>query len=158
MIDLKVKELFFDRAAVTSATDRGRVRALNRIGAYLRLTAKRSMRRRKGSSAPGEPQHAHTGLLRDHVYYTFDHNTNSVVIGPALLRTPGADDARPIAGTIPQTLEEGGAIRVRESGRGRTSGSRVRTVTVTKRPAMAPALEEAKRADKLSEFWKEVLK
>lgn len=148
MIDLKVKRLFFDRAAVIAAVSRGRLRALNRIGGYLRTTAKRSIRKRKGTSPPGKPPYSHTGLLRDHMYYSYDPTRDTVLIGPALL-TSRSPDSEPIAGTVPQVLERGGRVRVRDK--------KSRTITIRARPYMAPALETARQADALSEFWKDVV-
>lgn len=152
MIDLKVKHLFFDRAAVIAAVDRGRRTAMNRIGGFLRTTAKRSIRKRKGTSHPGKPPHSHVGLLRDHIYYSYDPARGTVVIGPALL-TSRNPDAEPVDGTVPQVLEQGGKVRVTES----KPKGRTRIVTIRPRPYMAPALDTARNADKLSPFWKDVV-
>lgn len=170
MLELRVKELFFDRPAVQAAVGRGRLKALNRIGGYLRLTARRSIRKRKGTSAPGRPPHSHVGLLRDNVFYSYDRAQDSVVVGPALLASRD-QDGRPTGGmTVPQVLEQGGAIRVREvlvGGRWRRAKSnrstggkptRMTTANIEPRPTMGPALDQARRADKLSEFWKDVVR
>ena len=47
------KEMFLDRKRVTAATDAASLRNLNRGGGMVRVTAQRSMRQRKGPSAPG---------------------------------------------------------------------------------------------------------
>lgn len=167
MLDLRIKELFFDRPAVQRSVDRGRRRAHIRIGGFLRTVARRSIRKRKGVSEPGKPPHSHTGLLRNHIYFAHDPGAESVVIGPALLATRD-DDGKPVSGTVPQVLEQGGAIRVREVRRGNrwararskraAEGKPTRFVTadVKPRPFMGPALEQARQADKLAEFWKDV--
>jgi hypothetical protein len=167
VLDLRIKELFFDRAAVQKAVARGRLRALNRIGGFLRTTSRRGMRSKKGASPPGTPPHAHTKLLKDHLYFSYDQARDSVVIGPALLISR-EEDGRPVSGTVPQVLEQGGEIRVREVKRGRgwararskkaAQGKQTRLVKaeVKARPFMGPALETARKADKLSEFWKDV--
>lgn len=169
MLDLSVKESFFDRERVQRAVDRGRRIALNRIGGFLRTTTRRSMRRRAGPSEPGKPPHAHVGLLRDQLFYSYDQVADSVVVGPALLRHKGQDGA-PVNATIPQVLEEGGRIQVREVKRGdswkraKTSraaaGGVTRTteVPVAARPSIGPALETARKADKLAPFWKDVVR
>jgi hypothetical protein len=108
MIGMKidaVKGLFFDKPAVIGAMERATVRVFNRFGAYVRLTARRSIRKigKKGkASLPGQPPKSRTGLLREHIYYVYDKNTRSVVIGAALLnRSTWAQ----------KTLEGGGTIR-----------------------------------------------
>jgi len=80
---LQMSKFFFDRQKVLRAADRGKVRALARFGAYVRAVAKRSMRRRKGGvSAPGSPPFAKKGQLRDLLYFAYDPQTKSVVVGP----------------------------------------------------------------------------
>lgn len=149
MLDLRVKELFFDSAAILKAVDDGARKALNRIGAYIRLTAQRSIRRRKGPAPAGQPPHSHNGLLRKHIYYSYDPTTKTVIAGPALLRT-SQPYSSPVGGaTIPQVTEMGGRVRMKARGRKRS-----RVVPVAPRPFMRPALEESQRAEKLQEHWR----
>lgn len=75
-------------------------------------------------SEPGQPPRSITGLLRDHIYFTWDERTRSVVVGPALLN--GHDASNP----IPRVLEMGGMVTNR---RGRRS-------VIAPRPYMRPAL------------------
>lgn len=151
MLDLSIKELFFDRQRVIDAAGRGRVRALNRIGGFLRTVARRSMRKRPGASPPGKPPHSHVGLLRDGIFYGYDRGQDSVVVGPALLRTRGRDGV-PVSGTVPQVLEQGGKVR-RER-----RGGQEEIVNVQARPLMGPALETGRKSDKLSQAWKDVVR
>ena len=62
MLAFRVQELFFDRTAVTGAVDRATRSVLSRFGAYVRRTAKGSIRKAKGPSKPGSPPHSHKGL------------------------------------------------------------------------------------------------
>jgi len=149
VLDLKVTNLFFDRATVIKAVDAGRRKALNRIGGFLRTTAKRSIRKRKGTSAPGQPPSSHVGLLRDHIYYSYDPVSQSVVIGPALI-TSNHKTATPINATVPQVLEYGGRVLRRKNNR------TIQTV-VAPRPFMGPAMQTARKADKLEQAWKDVI-
>lgn len=134
MIDLRIKSLFFDRAKVVDALDRATRRALARIGAFIRQRAKTSIRSRKGSAPPGQPPHAHTGLLRRFILFGYDPATRSVVIGPAKLNRSTA---------APSVLEFGGQTTVESYRSRRGQVRRVRRrVTVEARPYMGPALEK----------------
>lgn len=84
----QAKGFFFDKPAVRDAMDRATVRVFSRFGATVRLTARRSIRKigKKGeASKPGQPPKSRTGLLREHIYYAYDKQSRSVVIGAALL-------------------------------------------------------------------------
>lgn len=74
-------------------------------------------------SKPGEPPRSVFGLLREHIYFVYDPNRRSVVIGPAKLN--GTD------GEAPHALEFGGTV---------TSSRRNRAVYIAPRPYMRPAL------------------
>jgi hypothetical protein len=95
------KDSFFDRPSVLRAVERGRRRALSRYGSYVRKIAQNSMKRRKGTSPPGMPPYAHTGLLKRHIYFMYDASKQSVVIGPILIK-PGS--------IVPSLLEYGGSV------------------------------------------------
>lgn len=143
MLDMRVRKLFFDRPRVMRAVDRGKRSALSRIGGWIRKTARRSMRRRKRASRPGEPPSAHTGLLRDGTFYSFDPSSESVVIGPVRMKRQGTD--------VPQVLEHGGISTVT-----RLRGGKVhrRRVKIEARPYMGPALEKAMEADVIPEAFR----
>ena len=139
MIGLKISEakgLFFDRAAVTSAADRGTRKVLSRFGAFVRQSARSSIRRRKGISRPGEPPSSHTGLLKRHIFFVFSPEQRSVVIGPVLLNK-GTD--------APRLLEHGDTVVRRRRNR------RVR-MTYRARPYMQPAFEREQQ--QLPDLWK----
>jgi len=72
------------------------------------------------SSKPGEPPRNRTGLLKDKILFAYDPESESVVVGPALLN--GGTGA-------PQTLEEG--------------GYNDRGVFIAARPYMQPAFTKA---------------
>lgn len=84
MATIKVKELFFDRAAVIKAVGRAAARNLARSGALLMRIARNSMRYSKKSAPPGQPPRAHkpNPLLRKLLFFSFDPGTESVVVGP----------------------------------------------------------------------------
>lgn len=134
MIDLSVKSMFFDRKAVTDATDRATRQALSRAGAFIRTSAKHSIRPRKGTSQPGKPPFSHEGSLRRLIYFGFDAANVSVVVGPVRFKK----------GTAPHLLEFGGRGTVSRRGKS------VRA-TFRARPFMGPAL--VREAPKLPRFW-----
>jgi hypothetical protein len=139
MIGMKLegaKRLFFDRAAVTSAADRGTRKVLSKFGAFVRQTAKTSIRKRKAVSEPGQPPSSHTGLLKRNIFFVFSPQTRSVVIGPILLNK-GTD--------APRLLEHGGTVVRRRRNR------RVR-MTYAARPFMGPAFEREQQ--KLPALWR----
>jgi hypothetical protein len=93
------KQGFFDRPAVVRALDRANRRALSRAGAFVRQRARTSMKKRKGTSPPGQPPYAHVGLLRKFLLFAYDAGKKSVVVGPARINK---------SGEAPALLEHGG--------------------------------------------------
>lgn len=145
MIGFKIdqaKGMFFDAPKVIRAVDRATRRVLSKFGAYVRTAARSSIRKRKGASEPGKPPSSHTGLLKRYLYFGYDPERQSVVIGPARLSGK--------IGSAPEAMEYGGhsqAIR-------RTRGQRVvRTTTVAARPFMQPALQQ--ELPKLPAMWRD---
>ena len=146
MIGLKLdqtKGLFFDRAEVMRATSRAERRVLSRFGAFVRRSARSSIRKRKGISQPGRPPSSHTGLLRKFIFFAYQVQSRSVIVGPVRLNRK--------VGDAPAALEHGGTSRVVEGSR--RSGRRVRTIRVRPRPYMQPAFEKEK--EKLPQMWRD---
>ena len=139
MIGMKFKRMFFTSKAVLSATDRATRRVLSKFGAYVRRTAKSSIRKRKAISAPGKPPSSHTGLLKRFILFGYDPAKRSVVIGPLRLTRGGRGDA-------PRALEEGGTTQVVRRGR-------KKRVKIKARPFMGPAMEKEK--PKLPQMWRD---
>ena len=80
------KALFFDRP-VRQAVDRTKLKVLSKYGAFVRRTARASIRNRKGKTPPGRPPANRTGLLKKFIYFVRDPAADSVLIGPAKLNT-----------------------------------------------------------------------
>ena len=138
MIDMRIKSLFFDRPKVRRAVDRAKRQVLSRAGAFIRTTAKHSIRKRRGSSPPGKPPHSHVGLLRKLIFFGYDERTDSVVVGPVGFKRSSA----------PNVLEFGGTSTVVRRRRGKVVKRKVR---ISKRSYMGPALE--KERPKLPKLW-----
>jgi hypothetical protein len=145
MFGFVAKGVFFDRKAVTGAVDRATRKVLSKFGAFVRRAAKSSIRKRKRVSAPGEPPSSHTGLLKRFIFFGYDRDQRSVVIGPQRLNQK--------IGDAPHALEHGGASTVLEGSRRRRRKRRVR---IRARPYMGPAFE--KEQPKLAAMWRDSVK
>ncbi|HPD31726.1 MAG TPA: hypothetical protein PLV57_20520 [Phycisphaerae bacterium] len=140
MIDLRIKELFFDRPMVARAVNKAKRGVLSRAGAFIRQAARTSIRKRQGTSSPGSPPYSHTGLLRRFILFGYDRGTDSVVVGPVRLNKPGE---------APRVLELGGTTVIEQRVRGRRVRARAR---IQRRPYMGPAME--KELPKFPALWR----
>lgn len=122
------------QAPIAELSDEQRV-AYARAVAIAKRHGKPRPRRPMQSSKPGQPPRSHLGLLKRFIFFAYDRDGNSVVIGPARLNGvsggPGALEA----------LEEGG----------RSKNAKGKTIRVAARPFMGPAL--AKEEPKLPAMW-----
>lgn len=139
MIDMKITSLFFDKKAVTSRVDKATRAVLSKFGAFVRMTARHSIKKRKSASPPGQPPNSHTGLLKRFIFFGYEPAKRSVVIGPA--RLDGQHSG------APSLLEYGGVGHVKDR-----SGRRVRA-NIRARPYMGPAF--AKEHPKVPQMWRD---
>jgi hypothetical protein len=114
MISLTVKQSrngFFDRPAVIRAVGRAKAAVLSKFGAYVRRSARSSIRPdgKKGIvSGPGEPPRSHVGTLRKFLNFAWDPRSQSPVVGPEKTNQVFFDGAmRPVTGTVPGVPEHG---------------------------------------------------
>ena len=168
----EMAELFFDRPAVTSAITKAERKSLSKIGAFIRRRARSSLRRRKRTSSPGEPPSVHSKDGRatlKNILFAFNPATRSVVIGPVGLNQVNNTDAG--RQTIPQIMEFGGTVAIREEQYiftnrpdlwrrrdTRASASsrkryRTRRATYEPRPFMGPALAAEVAAGTIPDAW-----
>ena len=145
MIDMKLRKFsstFFDNKRVIAAVDKTTRAVLSRFGAFVRTTARSSIRRRKKASAPGQPPSSHTGRLKKFIYFGYERSRKSVVIGPVKLNGTTAG--------IPRALEMGGKTVATV----KTKGKRMqKPVSIAPRPFMGPAFEKEK--SKLPQMWRD---
>jgi len=125
----QVRRAFFDKSPAVRLLNRKTRRILSRFGAYVRTSARTSMRPDpKGgqqSSAPGKPpQSRGKKLLRDLLFFSYDEKSKSTVVGPLRLGRTASEH-------VPRTLEKGGTI-VRDGKPNRYKA----------RPFMKPAFEK----------------
>lgn len=138
MIGFDIKRMFFDRQAVISKVDAATRRVLSKFGAFVRRSAKSSIRKRKKAAPPGQPPSSHTGLLKKFIFFGYDAARQSVVIGPTRLNQKGRGEAPPL-------LEYGGKATLVRRGK-------KKRVTYQARPYMGPAFEKEK--PQLPAMWR----
>lgn len=139
MVGLKINfDLFLDRKEVAQRVGRGKVKALRKIGRFLRTSARRSIRRSKKSSKPGQPPRTRRGEDRlKRIFYVYDPGSESVVVGPIKFGKSN----------VLELLEFGG----------RQFRKKKKSATYKPRPFMGPALAKERKNDKLASAFKEVL-
>jgi hypothetical protein len=123
------------RKSVGEMTDREVSRWFRQLDEW-RMRGKTGPKPRRpfAPSKPGEPPRSHVGFLKKFLYYAFDPQSQSVVVGPAALpqiSTPG----------VPGILEYGGV----------SEGSRIEA-----RPYMRPAEQLARRD--YTEVWRDAIR
>lgn len=157
-VNMRMKQMFFDRPAVIRSIEPGKLRVLRTHAGSIRKTARRSMKRvskaakkkaarlraeaiQRGDrtfrdptvSKPGQPPKIHTegDFNPKRILFGYDTNTDSVVVGP--IRTNSRHNAV-------ETLEHGGSVPI-YMGR-RRKRKLIKTVYIRARPFMGPAEEE----------------
>lgn len=152
--DMKAaKGLFFDRSTITDPTIRAKRRVLSRFGAFVRRTAKGSIRKGKGTSKPGRAPYSHDGSLRNGIVFVYDAAHASVIVGAVRLNKPTLAAGTFTGDPVPGTLEHGGQTGIVEI---RGGQPHVRTVRIEPRPFMQPAFD--KEIPKFAEMWKDSIR
>lgn len=142
MIGFRLKYLSFDSPAVIAKVKPAKRKVLSRFGAFVRRTAKSSIRKRKKTSTPGSPPSSHTGLLKKFILFGYDPGKDSVVIGAKRLGGRGKGD-------VPSLLEYGGTTMLVRRGKRELA-------TYQARPYMGPAYD--KEEPKLPAMWRDSVK
>ena len=133
-------DMFFDTDRVKRAADTATRKNLSKAGAFVRTTARNSIRKRKKISEPGQPPSSHRGLLKRFIFFGYDTERKTVVVGPMRLSQK--------VGAAPEALEHGGrSVAIA----GRRNRRRRRRIQVKARPFMGPALE--KETPKFQGLW-----
>jgi len=154
----QAKAGFFDREAVKRSIDRAERRQLGSFGAFVRKVAKSSIKspgkkRQKDAtqalsqgflistgSKPGEPPKNQTGLLKKFIFFAYDRDSRSVVIGPTKLNKRGS---------VPELLEKGGTQVIK-------TGQGTALARYAPRPYMQPAFDIG--LDQVERLWKDSIK
>jgi hypothetical protein len=153
VISGKMKYFFFDRDRVMGAVDKATRTVLSKFGAFVRTRARSLIRKRKAPAPPGSPPSSHTDVLRKFIYFAYDPEKRSVIIGPEKTNQVSFSGVQPVTGTVPEVLEYGGRVTTLEvqrygrwgradlRSRRRLAGlpTRKRSITIAARPYMGPA-------------------
>ena len=99
MVEFRFKLLFFDTKEIRSKLSEATRKVMSKFGAFVRATARQSIKTKPTSSAPGQPPHSHTGYLKKEILFGYDKTKESVVVGPVKLAKKG---------NAPEALEKGG--------------------------------------------------
>lgn len=170
MIAVKMSfRAFMDARRMMALVDKAKRRKMFQAAGYVRTTAMRMIRQRKSISRPGQPPHSHEGTLRRRMAFEVFPGADGAIVGP--LKTNQVffgKDRQPVSGTIPQILEDGGAITLLEvqrsngtwrradlRSRRRMAGrpTRYRTANIKARPYMKPALAKAVDGKRWMDIW-----
>lgn len=164
-------DLFFDREKVIDRAGRDTARRLSKAGAFVRRRARSKLRRRKRTSAPGEPPSVHSKnriASIKNILFALQTDDEAVVIGPVALNQSNLVSSAPGV-TIPGLLELGGTATIQEE---RWIGSekwrrrdlrrltsprkeyRSRRARYAARPFMGPSLEEEVAAGTIINLWR----
>lgn len=178
-VDYRLTDFFFDRETVEKRLADGERRAMSKIGAFVRTSARTSIRKRKKVSLPGQPPNAHTSekvVTLKNILFGYDPKAHSVVIGPVKLNSRASDWIDSGSTATPGLIERGGVATLQEERWKSKDGKqykwrrrdmrraasenkeyRSRRATFRARPFMAPALERERSNGKLISAWKEIL-
>jgi hypothetical protein len=141
---------FFDSDKVLAKVDKQTRRALSKCGAFVRQTAKNSLKYGTKTAPAGQPPTARrskafvrkttnkktgvtksrpTSPLKEILYFAYDDKAKSVVIGPALFRATKTKTY-----LVPTVLEKGGSVLAT------SSDGVIKPVKISPHPFMSPAL------------------
>jgi hypothetical protein len=116
-ITMRMKDVFFDRAAVKNRMTKANRKALSKAGAFIRRRARSSLRRRKKPSPPGQPPSVHTNdrvATLKNVLFAYDPHNESLVVGPVKLNQKALLGPQLAGATVPQIQEFGARVKIRE--------------------------------------------
>lgn len=153
---LDFKKTMFYEDRVGQYMTKKKIRAFNRLGGFIRTTARRSIRRRsyKVTSPPGSPPFAHikhpTATLKN-IQYAYVPASDSMVAGPLLLH---GGNKRSYGKPVPAVHEFGGdRVNIMWRWIDGKKTKRLRPGSYPPRPFMRPALGKALTAEKLRWAW-----
>lgn len=135
------KLVFLNDPRFLKAVEKAKKKNLIAQGALVRTIAKRSMRKRKGPASPGSPPNVHSGELKKLLVFSWDQQSESVVVGPAWFN----------GSPVPSVLEHGGTsmrtVRVKGGGRKRMPAR------IEARPYIQPAVDKAQ--ERYPDIWRD---
>ena len=142
---MHMTHLFLDRQEVIDRVGKANQRAMSKAGAFIRRRARSSLRRRRRPSEPGQPPSVHSrsrvASLKN-ILFAYDPVAETLVVGPVKLNQRHVLGPQLGSATVPQVLEFGQRVKVREVRVGKKWRSGVRR----KRPGQPVRVRSAKYA------------
>lgn len=170
-VSFQIKDFFFDADKVVKALSKAERKALSQAGAFVRTSARGSLRRRKKPSSPGQTPSVHSkdkNRTLKKILFGYDPTAHSVIVGPVGFGKAEAPHALEVGGTstvrVPRKNEGRKASPAQAASfkRRKALGLIQRKPTVRRpikiepRPFMNPALK--REAPKFPGFWAGVVK
>ena len=172
-VDYRLKDWFFDRRNLEFSLARAEIRAMSKVGAFVRKRARSSLRRRRKPSEPGQPPSVHStddvATLKN-ILFGYDPHIHGVVVGPVKLHAKQGLNGVMLSGTVPNLHEFGGTAGLREwysptfkqwipgawrsKRRAAEFQQRVRRARYAPRPTMGPALAAEVQAGTIPASWR----
>lgn len=87
-------------------------KTMNPVRKQLADEARRAMAVRMRSEGAGKPPHSRTGLLRDHIYFAVDGDSEKVIIAPLVFQSQPRGLVK--VESVPELLERGGTVRLKD--------------------------------------------
>jgi hypothetical protein len=147
MVKFRLKKVTVHRARIRRSLERGRLRALKRMGGWTKTVARRSIRsggKKRKHSEPGQPvRYQQRPGIKDNITYRVNEQASTVIIGPRKFKTSKLIDA----------LEQGETITWRQWDP-KTKGTVPVVFRYKPRPTMQLALQNA--SPKFNEFLRGV--
>lgn len=117
-VRIGMHDMFFDRAGVIKATEERERRVLSQIGAFVRRSARTSLRKRRKPSDPGSPPSVRTSDARvtlRNIQFSYEPRRQSVVIGPVMFNQVNMSTTTRSNIPVPELHEFGGSVEILES-------------------------------------------
>lgn len=118
LLDVKITNMFFDRAEVQRRIGKRNAAALSKLGAFIQTKAKtRVLKRGKRRSRPGQPPIVHSQdpkrSLR-YIHFYMNKDWENLKVGPSKIPNDPTSPTIAAGYTVPQILEFGGTIQIKE--------------------------------------------
>ena len=150
LITAKAKVIFSPTGFETRIKRKER-KVLFRSAAFGRTKMRRSIKKRKGVSQPGNPPHSHHGALRDKIRFSVDLPSGTFIVGPEIFK-----GKTQISKPLPEALDKGLRIRVRKSARQRRKSNTQATRAIRLRPRPFRGAALALALQKMTTLLKEI--
>lgn len=146
-LSMNMKNQFFDKLLVKNKVEAAKLKVLSKAGRWTQVSARRSMRRRKGVSPAGSPPSAHSthhSRTLKNIWFVYDRSIDGVVVGPVRFpsRSPDAPELSEYGG---RAMRQFFIVKDKKTKKDKivfSAKAPPRAVHYQSRPFMRPAMEE----------------